>query len=93
MLSNEFVSVTCVLPHRRSSWSEFAGFNQCRKAARDILSEIIQAAREQYDESSYVTCQVISNGAIDIYSHFVSLPRRSGTRYVIRYAVINDLPF
>lgn len=93
MLSNEFVTVTCVHPHRRSSWSEFVGFNQCHKAASDILSDIIQASREQYHESPFVTCQVITDGAIDIYSHFVSLPRRSGIRYVIRYQVINDLPY
>lgn len=92
MLSNEFVRVTCVYPHRRSSWTEYAGFNQCRKAANDILSDIIRTSREHYDESPYVTSQVITDGAIDICSHFVSLPRRSGIRYVLRYAVINDLP-
>lgn len=93
MLSNEFVSVTCVYPHRRSSWCEYAGFNQCRKVASDILSDIIQASREQYHESPFVTSQVITDGAIDTCSFFVSLPRRSGIRYVLRCEVINDLPF
>lgn len=93
MLSNEFVSVTCVLPHHRSSWTEFAGFNRCRETAHDILFDIIQTSREQYHESPFVTCQVITCGGVDIYSHFVSLPRRSGTRYILRYEVYNDLPF
>lgn len=93
MLSNEFVSVTCVYPHHRASWNEYAGFNQCRNAARAILSDIAQTSRELYYESPYITCQVITDGAIDICSHFVSLPRRSGIRYVLRYAVINDLPY
>lgn len=93
MLSNEFVRVTCFYPHRRSSWCEYAGFNQCRKAASDILSDIIQTSREQYHESPFVTSQVITDGAIDFCSYFVTLPRRSGIRYVLRHEVINDLPF
>ena len=92
MLSNEFVRVTCVYPHRRSHMCLYAGFNQCRATASDILSDIIQASREQYQESPFVTGQVITDGAIDFCSYFVSLPRRSGIRYVIRYEVINDLP-
>lgn len=92
MISNEFVNVTCVYPHRRSSSSQYAGFNQCRKAASDILFDIIQTSREQYHESPFVTGQVITDGAIDFCSYFVTLPRRSGIRYIIRYQVINDLP-
>ncbi|CRH84757.1 Uncharacterised protein [Chlamydia trachomatis] len=92
MLSNEFVSVTCVYPHRRTSWSSYAGFNQGRKVASDILSDITKASRGVFHGSPFVTSQVITDGAIDICSYFVSLPPQSGLRYVIRYAVINDLP-
>lgn len=93
MLSNEFVTVTCVLPHRRWSWREFAGFNQCRKTANEILSDIVRTSCEQYHEYPFITTQVISDGTLDVYSHFVTFPRRSGTRYVLRYVIINDLPF
>lgn len=93
MLSNEFVTVTCVYPHRRVSFAKFAGVNQCHKTARDILSDIIQACRVKYKESPFVTSQVITDDVIDKYSYFVSLPRRSGIRFVVRYMIVNDLPF
>lgn len=93
MLSNEFVTVTCVLPHRRWSWSVFAGFNQCRVTANEVLSDIDRVSLEQYHEHPFVTTHVVSDGALDVYSIFVTFPRRSRTRYVIRYEVINDLPF
>lgn len=93
MLSNEFVSVTCVLPHRRFSRREFAGFNHCRKTANEILSSLTRCSFEQYNDHPFITTQVVTDGALDVYSHFVTFPRRSGMRYIIRYVVINDLPF
>lgn len=93
MLPNEFVTITCVLPNRRFSWREFAGFNQCRKTANEVLSALTRCSFEQYHEHPFITTQVIEDGTIDCYSHFVSFPKRSGTRYIVRYMVINDLPF
>lgn len=48
---------------------------------------------EQYHEHPFITTQVIEVGTIDCYSHFVTFPKSSGTRYIVRYEVINDLPF
>lgn len=93
MLSNQFVTVTCVLPNRRFSWCDFAGFNQCRKTANEILSALTRCSFEQYNSNPFITTQVVTDGPVDVYSHFVTFPRRSGTRYVIRYQVIHDLPF
>lgn len=93
MYPNKFITVTCVLPHRRSSFRVRAGFNQCHKTANDILSKIVRASCELYHEYPFITTQVVSRGSLDVYSHFVSYPRRSGIRYVIRYEIINDLPF
>lgn len=92
MLPNEFVTVTRVFPGYRYSWRQFAGFNNCKKTANAIMSDLDRRSFEQYGEQPFVTTQVITDGAIDVYSHFVSFPRRSGTRYVIRYEIINDLP-
>ena len=93
MLPNEFVEITCVLPNRRFSWREFAGFNQCRKTANEVLSALARCSFEQYREHPFITTQIIEDGTIDCYSHFISFPKRSGTRYIVRYMIINDLPF
>lgn len=93
MLSNNFVAVTCVLPHRRSSWRVFAGHTRCCETANSILSNLVRTSFEQYHEHPFITTQVVTDGVIDVYSHFVTFPRRSGTRYVLRYEIVNDLPF
>lgn len=93
MLRNDFLEVTCVLPNRRLSWLVFAELNQCRKTANEVLSALTRCSFEQYREHPFITTQIIEDGTIDCYSHFISFPKRSGTRYIVRYMVINDLPF
>lgn len=93
MVANEYVSVTRISSDCRSSWNEFAGFNNCCKIANEILSRLVRVSFGQFHEVPFITTQVITDGALDYYAHFVTFPRISGIRYVIRYVIVNDLPF
>lgn len=93
MLPNEFVSIEHIANHYRSSYRRFAGFNQCVKVANEILSELDADSFRKYGELPFVTSQVVTLGAIDVYKYFVTFPKPSKSRYVLRFEVINDLPF
>lgn len=93
MLPNEFVEITCVKPHSRHSWREYCGFNQCHKYANEVLSTLVRDSFSAFGSHPFITCQMLDDGALETYSHFVTFPKPSDTRYIVRYVVVNDLPF
>lgn len=93
MLPNEYVTVTRVGKNFRSTSFRFAGFNNCKHTATEILSEFDVECFRKYGELPFVTSQVITDGAIDVYKYFVTFPHPSTARYVVKFWVVNDLPF
>ncbi|AXH76095.1 MAG: hypothetical protein [Microviridae sp.] len=93
MFSNEFVEITCVAPDCRYSWRKSCGFNQTSKSANELLSTLVRDSFSAYGKLPFITSQMVEEGELEFYSHFVTFPKPSDTRYIVRYMVINDLPF
>lgn len=93
MLPNEFVEITCVKSDCRYSWRKYCGFNQCLKCANEILSTFVRDSFTAYGAHPFIATQVVEDGGVEVYKHFVTFPKPSDFRYIVRYVVINDLPF
>lgn len=55
------------------------------------VSEFVARSFRRYDTFPFITKQMVEGDTTDSYSIFVTMPNK--VRYIIRYTVINDLPF
>lgn len=92
MFSNEYISITHLKKRYRVRWRRFVGFNQCKKVANEVLSEISVKCFERYGCMPYETFQVIEDGTLEKWRFFVTFPNGS-EYYELRFTIINDLPF